>query len=524
MPQVAIVGGGPVGLGLAVDLGQRGIEVLVLERHRDLHRIPKGQNLTQRTAEHFRVWGILEDVEAARPIPASFGTAGVTAYRNLLSEYSYDWLARSDVQQYYSERNIRVPQYEVERALRVRAEALERVEVRFLSHVDDLTGINGRPELLIRPVQGDAYRVGADYVVGCDGARSLIREKAGISLSVRSHRRRMILAVFRSRQLDDLLSRYPGKSYFNALHPEFGGYWQFLGRVDMQTWFFHAPVPADSTLETTDLAYHLAKAVGREIEFEQQYLGFWDLRIEIADTCRKGNVFIAGDAAHSHPPYGGYGVNTGFEDARNLSWKLEARIRGWGSDRLLDSYTAERQPVYCSTADDFIIRMIEEDRDFLEAYGPDRDPVAFEAAWSERAISTKRDVDEYYPNYRGSPIVVGNGGSPSATGKHSHRALAGCYLPPKDDVVSRLGSRFALVTVGESEAVAMRFIDAAVKLGVPLDIVSMPESRMTREWESSIILVRPDRFIAYAGRDPMVDAEAVLEVATGGMQKDPILS
>lgn len=515
MTQVAIVGGGPVGLGLAIDLGQRGIETVVLERHKDLHTIPKGQNLTQRTAEHFRAWGVLDAVEAARPIPASFGTAGVTAYRNLLSDYSYEWLARSDVQQYYSERNIRIPQYDVERILRARVDGLQTVELRCSSRVEDVSALDERPELLIRPEHGDPYRLRADFVVGCDGARSLTREKAGIHQSFRSHRRRMILAVFHSEELDDLMSRFPGKSYFNALHPEFGGYWQFLGRVDMKNWFFHAPVPVESTPETVNLGARLAKAVGREIAFEQHYLGFWDLRIAIADTYRRGSVFIAGDAAHSHPPYGGYGVNTGFEDARNLSWKLEAVLKGWGTNGLLDSYTAERLPVFRSTADDFIARMIEEDRTFLEAFDPDRDLSAFETAWNSRAVSTKRDVDGYFPNYRGSPIVLGNGGTPSAVGRHCHKARPGCYLPPKEDVISRLGTRFALVTVGDAESVGVRFSEAASRLGVPLDLVNMTDTPATREWESSFLLVRPDRFVAYAGCDSRLDAASVLSVAVG---------
>ena len=515
MTQVAIVGGGPVGLGLAIDLGQRGIEVVVLERHRDLHTIPKGQNLTQRTAEHFRAWGVLDEIEAARPIPASFGTAGVTAYRNLLSEYSYDWLARSDVRQFYSERNIRIPQYDVERIMRARVADLETVELRFLNRVDNVSAFEGRPELSVRPDGGKPYQLCADYVVGCDGARSLTRERTGIHQSFRSHRRRMILAVFRSEELDGLMSRFPGKSYFNALHPDFDGYWQFLGRVDMKTWFFHAPVPVETTLETVNLGARLAKAIGKEITFEQHYLGFWDLRIEMADTYRCGNVFIAGDAAHSHPPYGGYGVNTGFEDARNLGWKLDASLKGWGTEALLDSYSGERQPVFRSTADDFIARMIEEDRAFLQAFDPGRDLVAFETAWNRRAVATKRDVEGYFPNYRGSSIVLGNGGSPTATGEHSHKARSGCYLPPKEDVISRLGAGFALVTVGDTGDVGERFSEAADRLNVPLDLVKMPDTPATREWVSSVLLVRPDRFVAYAGCGRHMDAEDVLAVAVG---------
>ena len=84
----------------------------------------------------------------------------------------------------------------------------------------------------------------------------------------------------------------------------------------------------------------------RERKADIQQVGFWSLRFAVADSYRNGRLFVAGDAAHSHPPYGGYGVNTGFEDARNLGWKLAAELQGWGGEALLESYSAERQPVF----------------------------------------------------------------------------------------------------------------------------------------------------------------------------------
>src|SRR5690606_37644251 len=112
-------------------------------------------------------------------------------------------------------------------------------------------------------------------------------------------------------------------------------------------------------------------------------------------------VFIAGDAAHSHPPYGGYGVNSGLEDARNLGWKLAAVLSGWGGERLLDSYDAERRPVFHSTIHDFIARSIDTDRDFQEAHDPTRDRAAFEAAWAKRAEGAVAEVHAYEPHYEG---------------------------------------------------------------------------------------------------------------------------
>ena len=174
----------------------------------------------------------------------------------------------------------------------------------------------------------------ADYVVGCDGSRSLVREAAGITQTLSDHDRLMVLLVFRSTGLHRLLERFPNKSFYNVLHPDLKGYWKFFGRVDLgTTWFFHAPVPLGTTKDNFDFRGLLHEAVGDEFDVEFEHIGFWDLRVAIADQYRMGRVFIAGDAAHSHPPYGGYGINTGLEDAANLGWKLAAALQGWAGAR-----------------------------------------------------------------------------------------------------------------------------------------------------------------------------------------------
>lgn len=214
----------------------------------------------------------------------------------------------------------------------------------------------------------------ASYVVGCDGARSGVRQQAGITQTKTDHDRLMVLLVFRSQGLHKLLERFPGKSYYNVLQPELKGYWKFFGRVDLgNTWFFHAPVPPGTTADNFDFQAYLEDAVGAPFDVEFEHIGFWDLRFMLADSYRSGRVFIAGDAAHSHPPYGGYGVNSGLEDARNLGWKLAAVLKGWGSETLLDSYDQERRPVFRSTIDDFIAKSIETDHQFLDSFDPEKD-------------------------------------------------------------------------------------------------------------------------------------------------------
>ena len=512
-PEVAIVGGGPVGMGLAIELGQRGVSVAVFEKRTTLSPIPKGQNLTQRTGEHFLAWGAIDGIRTALPATTSLGIGGVTVYRDLQGKYSYDWLSRADVSEFYAVENLRLPQFATEAVLRKRVSQLDSVQV-FLGH--SVQGVELGAEaarLTVRDPTEGSHRVTSPYVVGCDGARSLVRRTADMPTVAKSHLRRMVLAVFRSNDLSRIVSRFPGKAYFNALHPAKEGYWQFFGRVGPDTWFFHTPVQANSTAETLDLAAHLSHAVGRNIDFDLESLGFWDLRTEFATAYREGRAFIAGDAAHSHPPYGGYGVNVGFEDARNLGWKLAAVLQGWGGEGLLDSYGAERQPVFESTARDFIERMIENDRTFVRDFDPDIDKVAFEAEWRRRSRATKRDVSEFCPNYMGSPIVSCPDGRPSAVGSHDHRARVGFLLSPGEDLMHRLGDGFTLVAVGDVATDA--FAKAADRIGVPLTVVRMRRTAETQLWKAGLILLRPDRYVAYSSSDDNPDASAILRHSTG---------
>src|SRR3954454_23555927 len=126
--QIVIVGGGPVGLGLAIELGQRGVRCILVERLASPQPIPKGQNLTQRTLEHFYFWGAEQELRAARTIPRDYGIGGMTSYGTLLSGYRYDWLQRELVRPYYFTDNERLPQYATEAVLRHRLSQLQSVE------------------------------------------------------------------------------------------------------------------------------------------------------------------------------------------------------------------------------------------------------------------------------------------------------------------------------------------------------------------------------------------------------------
>jgi hypothetical protein len=268
-----------------------------------------------------------------------------------------------------------------------------------------------------------------------------------------------------------------------------------------------------TTADNYDFKKYLHESVGAEFEIEFQHIGFWDLRFALADQYRAGRVFIAGDAAHSHPPYGGYGVNSGFEDARNLGWKLAAALQGWGDDALLDSYDLERRPVFASTIDDFIAKSIETDRDFLDAFDPLRDPDAFNTAWAERSQGAVGEVHAFEPNYEGSPVVWQNHVAShvcSAKGSHQFKARAGHHLAPAvlsngKNVFEELGNGFTLLALGGASTDTQVLMDAAAAAGVPLTVIHEHASSETDRYEAHWILVRPDQFVAWVSEEKAID-------------------
>jgi 4-hydroxyisophthalate hydroxylase len=522
--QVAIVGGGPVGFGLAIELGRRGVACTVIERRHTPQPIPKGQNLTQRTMEHFRAWGAEAALRAARTIPPAFGIGGLTAYGTLFGGPAYDWMQREIVRPFYCTDNERLPQYETERVLRERATEFAGIDARFGWQLESLVPHADGVELHIASVDSsDDALLRARHVIGCDGSRSVVREQEGIAQNLSDHDRLMVLLVFRSRGLhEQLLQRYPGKSFFSVLHPELQGYWRFFGRVDLeQTWFFHAPVPRGTTEQNMDFRQLLHEAAGAEFDVEFRHIGFWDLRFAVAQHYAQGPVFLAGDAAHSHPPYGGYGINTGFEDARNLGWKLAAVEQGWGGPQLLASYDAERRPVFESTARDFIEKSIFVDRDFLERFDPARDRVAFDREWAARACGARQEVGSFEPHYEGSPIVGGGAGRPGAVGAHMAKARPGHHLTPLrlDDgspVFDALSDDFTLLAVGADDAAVAALQAQAQRLRMPLRVVRASARAEASGYQAQLALVRPDHYVAWCcnGHEPL-DAAAVLRRATG---------
>ncbi|HVA16001.1 MAG TPA: FAD-dependent monooxygenase [Stellaceae bacterium] len=522
--QVVIIGGGPVGVALAVNLGLRGISCALIERRAGLSNIPKGQNLSPRTLEHFYFWGIVDALRAERLMPRPYPISGITAYGSLMSDYWFAPPQREIVRPYYFQDVERLPQYLTEKVLRAKLATLPNVDSRFAWTAQTIEQDDRGVRVAIAEQGGSGREtLEADYVVGCDGARSLTREQIGIERGGADFEQLMVLAVFRSRELHEGLKRFPGRSTYNVLRPELKGYWQFFGRIDVgEGWFFHSPVPAGTTPDNYDFKGLIQNVAGFPFACEFDHVGFWDLRVAVAERYQVGRVFIAGDAAHSHPPYGGFGLNNGLEDVVNLGWKLVARLEGWGSDALLRSYSEERHPIFKETGEDFIAGRIEWDRQFLERYSPERNRAEFERAWSERENGISDRLTTYEPNYEGSSVVAGPAnGKCTAHGTHSYAARAGHHLAPQPlssgrNVFEELGAGFALLAFDARDADVQAFEAAARAGNIPLKVVRDSFAGGREAYGARLILVRPDQYVVWIGDQAPPDARVLLSKVVGG--------
>jgi 2-polyprenyl-6-methoxyphenol hydroxylase-like FAD-dependent oxidoreductase len=532
--QVIIVGAGPVGLTLALDLGTRGIRCVLLEQKVEPQFLPKMERCNARTMELYRRIGVADAIRAAG-LPADvpmdvFIILSMTKPPLLHLEYPSVAKARAEIAR--SNDGTRglepyqlISQYTLEPVLKALAEANSHIEVRYGSEFLEFTQDPAGVTATVRSRQGGVKGIRADYIVGCDGGASRVRKQLDIALQGQGNIAKFRQALYRC---DELFERIPlehgpgrGRHYLVA-----DANASFLIMQDSRRhWTMHAAVDSDEEMHAI-----FKKTVGVPVKYDMLYCAEWRQNLLLADRYRAGRAFLAGDAVHLVIPTGGLGMNTGVGDAFDLSWKLAANLQGWGGTVLLDSYEIERRRIgeLNIGASGYAAMGYRKWRSMCgpELYVDSATGRAAREAFIEVAGPEQRKVNEMHGaelgyRYVDSPVIDNVAGGP----EHLYREYRpttwpGARLPhvwladgsPIQDHIATRG--YTLVRLNKNHdltALSAAFIALSSTLAI-LDV----DSEVARElYERDLLLLRPDLHVVWRGDSPPEKPKELAALATG---------
>src|SRR5215470_14988703 len=346
---VLIVGAGPTGLTLAIDLGRRGVRCMLIEQKEQPAFLPKMERVNARSMEIYRRMGLAQKIRAAGlradcpmdvyivlslteppllhlPYPS-------VAQAQALARGTNDGTLPLEPYQLIS-------QYTLEPLLKSVAETIPCLTVRFgwefVSLRQNAQGVTAA----IRSVTGEVQEVRAAYLVGCDGGASTVRKELGIGLAGEGNLLELRQALFRC---DELFARLPigsGPGHGRHYHVADEKSTFLIMQDSTKHWTLHSVLDSNAAMRA-----QFERTVGIPVKYEMLSCAPWRQNLLLADHYGKGRVFLAGDAVHLVIPTGGLGMNSGVGDAIDLSWKLAATLAGWGGPNLLTSYEAERRQI-----------------------------------------------------------------------------------------------------------------------------------------------------------------------------------
>ena len=529
---VLVAGAGPVGLSLAIELGHRGISCLVVERNDRVGYSPRAKTTNVRTREHLRRWGIANALRKASPIPPDYPPTVVFATRMNgpeLARFENALHASRNRNELFSEESQWVPQYTLEDVLRQHAASLPGVRIAFGQELGAIKQDDAGVTATVRDVQtGEAKTLRGRYVVGADGARSSVRDAIGAQMRGDTPSMKNYSIIFRA----------PGLAA-RQIHGEAIMYWlvnadvpALVGPMDQHgLWFFMATKLADDVdPATVDPVALIRRGIGlADLDIVIVRRDPWVARSLIADTYSKGRVFLAGDACHLHPPFGGFGMNMGIGDAVDLGWKLAATIQGWGGPDILASYQLERRPVHERVINEAVTNYATVGnqlvRPALEDLGPDGETARREVGATilrtkAREFNTLGVVLGY--RYEGSPIIVSDGTAapPEHPTDYVPSAVPGCLAPhlwlqDGTSLYDHFGDGYTLLITGTDADGVEAFSVAAEARGFPLKVVKPDDDRLMSRYEARFALIRPDQHVAWRGSQLPNNAGPLLDRLSG---------
>lgn len=544
---VLVAGAGPCGLMLANELGLRGVSCLVIDPKPSTAFNPQANATQARTMEHYRRIGIAQQVRALglpddHPTDIAYFTrfAGHELARlrlptaaqagALVRGLSGSWSA--------AELPHRVSQKYVEAVLRCRAEGLPRIDLRFGWRLREFQDDGETVSAIIEPVDGAAAcAVRARFLVGADGARSLVRGRLGIDYEGATGLQRgfmggkMFAVYLRAPDFYAALPHERAWMYVSFNHERR----VFMASVDGRGEFaFHAAVHPHEKPEdwTHDDAHRIFReASGMDLPFEVLSTGIWTAGHSlVASAYQRGRVFIAGDAAHLFTPTGGLGYNTAVGDAVNLGWKLASVVKGVSAPALLDSYEAERRPVgvrntgYAKSFADSIGLMVASPALELD----DDTARALRQSASERLQAhVQREFNipgvTFGERYDTSPLIVSGAAQapPDTANEYVPSKVPGGRLPHAwlgqgESLYDRLNFEWTVLAGAQARALGEVWTEAGRRAGLDVRLVVLDAPCPGYE-PDDLLLVRPDQMVAWRAAGAAPHTPAAVWAAVAGL-------
>ena len=539
---VLIVGGGPVGLMLSMELASRGIGNLLINDSETPSTHPKGNSLNCRTMEHLRRLGIADEIRQTGLYPEH---PTDVVYLTRFTGYE---LARLKMPAGKSkidnpgpwgdtlltpEPMHRSNQFYFEPLFKIHAESYAKSDVRFGWQLTRFENFEDRVEAEIEELSnGRTVSVHCDYLVGCDGSRSIVRRQLGYHFSGRTssggdfYDGGMISAYFSAPGVYDALAMPIGWKYYtinNDIRTDcitLDGKGEFMMLAEM---------PKGETIDSIDVVRIFRGAIGADIDVELKSCVAWLAGLAMtADGYQRGRVLLAGDSVHLFTPAGGFGFNTGIDDAVNIAWKIAATLRGWGGPKLLETYETERRPIG--------IRNTNESGRLTSQVGglnfppniEDEDDAGVRArlAFKEKLYIFKEEFAsigiQLGARYDSSPIVVGDGSTspPDEAAVYKPTACPGGRAPhywmeERVSLFDQLGSWFTLLRLGPTAPAADGLVAAAESAGIPLKVLDAREGAARDLYERDLAIIRPDQHVAWRANETPDDPAALWATITG---------
>ena len=525
---VLIVGGGPIGLALAADLGRRGIDALLIERRPDKLGTAKMLEVGVRTMEFCRRLGIADQVRNwGFPLHYDLDTVFVTNLEEPeIGRVRNPSLGSFFASPYSPERARPCPQTWFDPILQRAARSYSCNELRYESELE--TFVQDSEAVLATVLDrksGERYAIRASYLVGCDGADSTTRMLLGIEVR---GRKQIDLTINAYLRIPDFPSLHRTKQAYRYVFVGPEGTWSFLTMIDGKDLYRLQILGLDrENVERVDVDAMVRRCFGRPVGYTLEEKIVWTRQMTIADRFMDGRVFLAGDACHAHPPNGGLGMNTGLQDSFDLSWKLAAVLQGWGAPGLLESYELERRPASSRATE---VSLLNYGRLMDRSAHPDIEAPTEAGQAARREIGgrlVRENEKSWHPPgvhlgyvYDPSPIVEPDGTPrpeddtfgyvpstyPGARAPH-------VWLATDVSIIDLFGDGFVLLVFDETDASPIE--EAARQRHLPLAVQKIASADAAALYQRPLVLVRPDGHVAWRGHSLPADCLALIDTVRG---------